>query len=143
MKITQLVSVIALGVIACVLDFAVLSNAWAGLGWRAPIAELIRDSGFPGTAGIFGLIWIRIPTFFVAGVLGFSVARLVPGRWMTAAVLGGVAFVGTSLILTVSIVRQIGWPLLLRVEGWSPLSIALCFLAAWFSARKFNEVRTT
>lgn len=95
MKKVQLVQILILGVVACLLDFLLLSNAWAGLGWRGTIAEWIRDLGFSRAAGRFGVIWIRIPTFFVAGVLGFSIARLIPGHWRAAAFLGGVAFVGT------------------------------------------------
>jgi hypothetical protein len=141
MKARQVIFPLVIGGIAKLADSWLFSNFWVALDWQRPVAEWFAGLGFPTLAGWIGLFWIRIPTFAVAAVLGFVVARLFVERWLSAMLFSALGFVGTSFLLMAWFVESMpssasGWGIALIAETWSAVSILLVLLGAWLYARR-------
>jgi hypothetical protein len=141
MKANRVILLILIGVAAALADAWLFSNLWNALDWRRPLAEWIAGHGFTRLAGWFGEIWIRIPTFAIAAILGLVVARLFPERWLSSAVLCVIGFMGTSFVLTAFVVGLLfdhprKWRFALGAEAWSSVSIGLLVLSAWIYGRR-------
>ena len=144
MKAKYLILPFVIGVIASLADAWLLSNLWIALDWRRPIAEWLSGLGFTGLARWFGLVWICIPTFVVAALLGVVVARLFPERWLTAVAFCALGFIGVSFVLMSLWVSGLPsslhtWTIALKAEAWSLLSLGLLVLGAWLHVRRKTD----
>ena len=140
MKANRMILLVVIGVVGALADAWLFSDLWNSLDWRRPIAGWISEHGFTRLAGWFGEFWVRIPTFAIAIVLGFVVARLLPERWLFGAALCAVGFMGTSIVL-MSLATELlfdhpqKWSFALGAEAWSAASIGLLVLGAWVCVR--------
>jgi hypothetical protein len=141
MKTKHILLPLVIGGVASLADAWLLSNLWAAFDWRRPIAEWLVGMGFTTLAGWFGLVWIRVPTFVVAGFLGVIVERLFPERWISAVSFCALGFVGVSFLLMTWFVGFLspsapGWGTALKAQAWSAVSVVLLLLGAWLHARR-------
>ena len=139
MKAKRIALLVLIGVVAALADAWLFSVLWNSLDWRRPIAEWIAGLGFTKLAGWFGELWIRIPTFAIATLLGFVVARFFRERWLLSAALCAVGFVGTSIVLTAVVAQLLfehpqKWSFAVGAEAWSAASIGLLMLGAWIAS---------
>lgn len=138
MKAKKTVIPILIGVAAALVDVWLVSNLWSSLGWRGPVADWISHHGFPRLAVWCSNLWLRLPTFVIAMVLGIVVVRLFRNRWLSSALLCAAGFMGTSLVLMTSMVQLFHhphkWLVGLRAEAWNAPSVVLLVLVAWYFA---------
>lgn len=83
---------------------------WVSLPLRRLVAEWLVASGHPGLGGYSSVIWLHLPTWCAALILGGLIGGLGGRkRWLTNALTCGIGFVAAPHLL-----------ILLTLEGYHP-----------------------
>ena len=129
---------IAGGLIAFINNF--ISVLWIGLEWRKPIADWLRSIGLPQVIGYWSLVWINLPDWLMASILGLIIglvfARKRPLAVSLVAVAGFIVLPHICILLfSVHPWFFFGLDAALRGFAWSLIPIPLAILTAWLASR--------
>jgi hypothetical protein len=135
MKTKHMILPFVIGAVASMLNELLISNLWAAtLFWHRPVVEWLAEAGYK-TLGYWSVsFYLRIPTFVIALLLGAGVARMFANRWVFAVCGCGLGLVGVSFLATAwfnAFSSHPSWGIVLKLQAWSLISIALLLLGAW------------
>jgi hypothetical protein len=141
MKTKHFLLPLIIGASASLVDAWLFSNLWAALGWQLAIGEWLSQVGFTTLARWFVQLWIRIPTFVMAGLLGLLIARFFGDRWILSVLACAVGFVGVSFLLLAWVVGLSSPPgfggyVALRLQAWNAAYAVLLFFGEWLYVRR-------
>ncbi|MCH7987998.1 MAG: hypothetical protein IID46_02475 [Planctomycetes bacterium] len=73
---------------------------WMELGWRRPVQDWLVDIGLGSVAGYWGIVWLFLPEWILAGILGVCIGLCLREKWLIAAISCAFAFISaTDLII--------------------------------------------
>jgi hypothetical protein len=96
------------GAVLGVITDNVLGALWIQLGWRQPIADWLAAHGFSVLAGYWGLVWIRLPDWIIATIVGVCGGIFIRRQPIVSLLILGLGFIVTPIVVT-------------AVAGFSPI----------------------
>lgn len=137
-------SSLAAGVGLWFVDVHFVSPLWFDLGLRRPVAEWFFDHGFSDWfAAQWGLVWIHIPGWMIAGITGLALGYIFRRRWLFAVVpcaVGYVFVVDLYLRLTdeaySDMLAAFDSEAKLRALMWRLPTVAVFLLGGYLASRK-------
>ena len=118
-----------------------LGALWIQLGWRQPIANWLASHGFSALASYWGLVWIRLPVWIIAAIVGICGGIFIRRQPIPSLLIFGIGFIVMPILVTAvagfsPVAFGIG--VLLTSLLWDCVSIAL-LLAFAFLGFRFRE----
>ncbi len=127
------------GGLVAVIGGSLLSVLWHALGWRKPVSDCLVNLGYRDLAAYWGLVWINLPDWFVALLLGVGVGRIRRGRWIAASAWVAAGFILVPHLMFVAL-GPVPWSYLsagvaIKIFAWDVVAVPLLFGGAWLGAR--------
>jgi hypothetical protein len=99
-----------------------LGALWIQLGWRQPIANWLASHGFSALASYWGLVWIRLPVWIIAAIVGICGGIFIRRQPIPSLLIFGIGFVVMPVVAT-------------AIAGFSPTVFGL---GVWFKATMWD-----
>ena len=134
-------AMIVCGSIFAILDACYLFPLWEVLAWRRPVADWIINFGLGDTiAGYWGLVWLRVPQWLLAAILGIISGLCDSKNWLVTSLCCGLAFVLTPGLFLFVIGQEnpsawFGPDVFISLQCWKVPSVVLVICLAFLSSR--------
>lgn len=102
---------------------SVLFSPWVDLMWRKPVSDWLVSLGFDRLAAYWSMVWVNLPEWCMAFLLGVLIGVLSKRYWFRNALVCGAGFI---LIPHILILVTLGW------LPWAAFGFKVCLLMLFF-----------
>lgn len=128
--------------VAAAIFLIFLGAGWIGLGFRAPVAAWLSEHDFSWLIGKWSLLWVHLPNYFVALLLGYIVGRYLRLRWWKAAIFGSTGYFILPQIYYVldQSYRAFGIDVIAHTMLWGVVTVPMICISSWLGEVRKSRI---